>query len=344
VLFAAAAFFFLWTLSPIWVSVFLGVLLAVVATPLERRLERRWGGHPRLLAAGITTVTLALGMAVVAFVGFVVVRELVHFLGANVPKYAADGMIWLHSRRTLGLLRRLGSSPEQVISAAQGYAATLVAHLTAVAGDVLAVTSHGVLTLVFTAATSYYLLLEGRALARFVIRLLPFPPSETRALMHEFHEVAVGTLFGMLVIGLIQGVLAGLGVALAGAGRPLVWGTLTAAASLVPSVGTALVLPPLAVAQMVGGRTLAGLGLLIYWLVLVVGVCDYLIRPWLMRGRMRLHSLLVLIALFGGIEAFGPIGLLLGPLFVALFVALLRIYDRDYRPSPPAGTLQPQKP
>jgi predicted PurR-regulated permease PerM len=342
VLFAVAAFFFFWTLSPVWVAVFLGMLLAVVASPLQRRLEDRFRGHPRLLAAGITTVTLAIGVGLVALVGFVVVRELIHFLSTSGASYASSGIAWLHSRRAAALLRRLGSSPEHAIATAQSYAASLVSHLTAVLGGVLAVTSHGAVTLIFTALTSYYLLLEGRALARFTIRILPFPPAETRALMHEFNAVAVGTLLGLAVVDLAQGALSGLGFAIFGTSRPLAWGALTAIASLVPTVGTALVCLPLALARMLSGHVLAGVGLLLYWAAVVVGFCDYVLRPWLMRGRMQLHAWLVLVSLFGGIEAFGPIGLALGPLFVSLFVAIVRIYDRNYRPPQPAGSLQPQ--
>ena len=73
------------------------------------------------------------------------------------------------------------------------------------------------------------------------------------------------------------------------------------------------------------------MGLLVYWGVVVASIPDYWLRPRLMKGHMRLHELLVLIAVFGGIEAFGAIGILVGPMFVAMFVALLRIYERKYR-------------
>jgi len=80
VLLTLGAFGFLWTISPIWVPVFLGVMLAVVASPLQRKVERRFGGHPRLLAAAISFVTVALSIGIVAFLGYFVVRELLHYL------------------------------------------------------------------------------------------------------------------------------------------------------------------------------------------------------------------------------------------------------------------------
>jgi predicted PurR-regulated permease PerM len=339
VLFAVAAFFFLWTVSPIWVPCFLGLLLAVVASPLQKRLERRFGGHPRLLAATITAVTMALGVGLLVGVGILVVREVIRALGELGPGVASRGLAWLHSPRLHTLLKRAGSSPELLQDELAQDARVLATHLTTLLGSLLSVTSHGLLTLVFTAITSYYLLVEGRTLGGLVVRLLPLPVEQTRLLISEFHVAAVGTVLGVGVIALGQGLLATAGFALFGVDRPLVWGALTAVASLLPAVGTALVCAPVAVVHMLSGHVAGGIGLLVWWAVLVIGLCDYVLRPRLMEGRMRMHSLLVLWALFGGLEAFGPVGIILGPLFAALFVALVRMYERSYRPG--ASSLAP---
>jgi predicted PurR-regulated permease PerM len=111
-----------------------------------------------------------------------------------------------------------------------------------------------------------------------------------------------------------------------------------------PAVGTGIVCWPVAIAHMLSGHFWSGLGLLVYWGVVITSIPDYWLRPRLMAGRMRLHSLLVLIAVFGGIEAFGAVGILLGPMFVAMFVALLRIYERDYRPRNHDAATKPAAP
>ncbi len=342
VLLAIAGVFFLWTVSPIWVPIFLGVLLAVVATPLMRRLERRYRRHPRLLAAAISFVTVALGLGLVVFMGFFVVRELLHYLTAVAPQHAAAVEHWLHSPRIARMLQRVGQSPEGVMKQAQSYGHAAVAHLTDVVGGLLAATSHLVLIVIFTTITSYYLLLEGPALARFAIRMLPLPQPETRALMHEFHEVAVGTLLGIGVIAVVQGTLSGIGCWIFGVGKPIVWGALAGVASLLPAIGTGLVIVPVGLALLIMGRVGGGVGLLVYWAVLVVMLPDYWLRPRLMKGHMRLHELLVLISVFGGIEAFGAMGILIGPMCVAMFVAMLRIYERNYRLPSTEGRLSPK--
>jgi len=343
VLLAVAGIFFLWTVSPIWVPVFLGVLLAVVASPLQRRLERRHHKHPRVLAAAISFVTVALGLGLVVFMGYFVVRELLHYLTVQAPAHQKAAEQWLHAPRVARMLHRFGQSPDSVLKQIGGYGHAVVTHLTDIVGGLLAATSHFALIVIFTTITSYYLLLEGPALARFLVRMVPLPREETRALMREFHEVAIGTLLGIGVIALVQGTLAGLGFWIFGLGKPLVWGALCAVASLVPAIGTGIVCVPAGIIFALTGHVFGGVGLLVYWAVIITSIPDYWLRPRLMKGHMRLHELLVLIAVFGGIEAFGAIGILVGPMFVAMFVALLRIYERNYRTPATEAKLAAQK-
>src|SRR5262245_52642932 len=114
-LFAIAAALFLYTVSPLWVPVFLGILLAVVAGPLKRRLGKRWARHPRVVAAAITTVTLALGIGLVVAVAFGVVRELVQFFGSSDQGISRAAMHLLQRRQVARLLAAVGESPEHVV-------------------------------------------------------------------------------------------------------------------------------------------------------------------------------------------------------------------------------------
>src|SRR3954471_7622868 len=170
VLLAVAGAFFLWTVSPIWVPIFLGVLLAVVASPLQRKLERRYRRHPRLLAAAISFVTVALGLGLVVFMGYFVIREMLHYLTTDAQQHAAAAEHWLRSVRISRLLHHVGQSPDGVMKQATGYSHSAVTHLTDVVGGLLAATTNLTVIVIFTTITSYYLLLEGPALARFLVR------------------------------------------------------------------------------------------------------------------------------------------------------------------------------
>ena len=331
-LFACAAFFFLWTLSPVWVPVLLGVLLAVVATPLHRRLVKRLPGHPRVVAAAITAFTLTLGAGLLALFVYVVLREVSHVLtDGSAQEQLQRAVHILYGRSVRRLLTLVGETPEHFVAGLRESASHLSSHLAAVLSSVLAVTSNGLLTLALAAVTSYYLLLEGHNLVGFVVRLVPLPQEQTMDLAHEFREACVAILLGVVVIGGFQAVAAAIGMWLFGVPQPLVLGALTGAVSVVPALGTAIVCLPVDISLFASGSVWRGLGFLVWYAVIVVFVADYVLRPRLMEGRLRMHSLLVLISLFGGLEAFGPMGLALGPLFCALFVALLRIYERSYR-------------
>jgi len=106
---------------------------------------------------------------------------------------------------------------------------------------------------------------------------------------------------------------------------------LMAVLSLIPLVGTFLVWGPAAVLLMTGGRLGAGIFLVI-WGVVVVGMSDNVLRPLLMRGKSQLHPALIFFSLIGGIMAFGPLGILLGPLAIVLVIAMLRAYEEAARP------------
>src|SRR5262249_38735625 len=140
VMLAVAAFFFLWTVSPIWVPVFLGVLLAVVASPLQRRLEQRYRRPPPLFAAAISLVTVALGLGFVVFMGYFVVRELLHSLTAVAPQHAAAAGRWLHTPRVERMLHHIRQTPDGVMKQVQGYGQAAIANLTDVIGGLLAAT------------------------------------------------------------------------------------------------------------------------------------------------------------------------------------------------------------
>ena len=90
---------------------------------------------------------------------------------------------------------------------------------------------------------------------------------------------------------------------------------------------------PVAGWLMITGHIGRGLGVVVWGAVLIVGVADYVIRPKLLGSKVKMNELLVFVAIFGGIEAFGLLGLILGPIFVALFVSLVRIYEREYKPA-----------
>src|SRR5262249_45500657 len=143
-----------------------------------------------------------------------------------------------------------------------------------------------------------------------------------------------------LVTSLVQGVLVGTALAIVGLPSPVVFGVLAAIASLVPLVGTALVWVPAAIALIVQGRVGAAVFVLL-WGVLVVSSADNFVRPLFLSGRAQISTLPVFLGLMGGLSAFGAIGMFLGPVIVALVIALLGFVEEARAADAPAVPAAP---
>jgi predicted PurR-regulated permease PerM len=175
----------------------------------------------------------------------------------------------------------------------------------------------------------FYFFLDGDRFLAFLRDISPFEPHVTRAFFHEFEAVAWAMVFG-------SGLSAALGAALACAGyailqvpSPVFWGVLTGIFTLAPGIGSALIFIPLAGGLAVLGHAEQGAGVVLYCFVFLVVINDSLVRPILVGQRLRLHPFIILLSIFGGVEAYGVSGLFVGPLAAALAVSVLRIYHRD---------------
>ncbi len=176
----------------------------------------------------------------------------------------------------------------------------------------------------------YYFYKDGPAFVEWVMRLTPLPGSLVREIVQKFRDVSESALYGTFLVAIVQGFLGGIGFLIVGL-PPLIWGVVMAFFSLIPLGGTALVWGPAAVILMLSHRVGAGI-FLILWGVLVVSASDNILRPLLMKGKSQLHPLLIFFSLIGGIFAFGPLGILLGPLAMVLIISMLRAYEAAARP------------
>lgn len=187
----------------------------------------------------------------------------------------------------------------------------------------------GTLNLVLALLTQYYLLVSSKEMWPRVQRLLPFSRSHSDHLRQRFHDVTDGTMRGIVLVAAVQGALVGLAFMVVGLPNALVWGTVTAVASVLPLLGSALVWVPGAVALLLMGSPGKAIGLVLFG-ALVVSNLDNVLRPIVLSGRAQLHPLTTLVGAFAGVGAFGLIGILLGPLAITWFFELIAIYDSEY--------------
>jgi predicted PurR-regulated permease PerM len=177
----------------------------------------------------------------------------------------------------------------------------------------------------------YFFFRDGDEMAARLVRLVPLEGSRKTRLIAQLSGVMRAVVFGSLATALIQGALLGVAFEIAGLPSPVVFGFLTALAALLPVAGTALVWAPAAVVLYAQGRPGWALFMLL-WGALLVGSVDNFLRPRLISGRAQISTLPVFFGVMGGLAAFGAIGLFVGPLIIALALALVGFAEESSEP------------
>lgn len=174
----------------------------------------------------------------------------------------------------------------------------------------------------------YFFLVDGPGMVRTVMRLSPLDDRHEQELIAEFDKVSRAVLLATLLSALAQGVLAGIGYAITGLDSVFLLTLLTTVLAMVPFVGAASVWVPASLFLVYEGHLASGIFLGVYGAV-VVSTVDNVIKPYVLHGQSRLHPLLALLSVIGGVKALGPIGILVGPMIVAFLQTLLNILHRE---------------
>ena len=203
--------------------------------------------------------------------------------------------------------------------------------LLALGGDTLAVIAKLLLGIVITLAALFFLFAEGAAMLDAAVRLSPLEERYVRELVAEFERVCRAVVTATLLSAVVQGVLAGIGFYLfAGLAESVaLLMLLTMVLAMVPFTGTALVWVPVCLYMyFVQGEVWWTVVLAIYGAVVISGL-DNLIKPIVLHGQSNLHPLLALLSVLGGIQALGPIGIIIGPMVVVFLQTLLKLVQRE---------------
>ncbi|HVN24401.1 MAG TPA: AI-2E family transporter [Syntrophorhabdales bacterium] len=188
-------------------------------------------------------------------------------------------------------------------------------------GDIIT----GAFDFVLMAFTLFFLLKDGPKFIEKIRDYMPFPEHEKKQLTKQIKDVVVSTIYGGVVVALAQGLIGVAAFAIVGIRAPVLWGMAMSITSFIPVVGCALVWVPAALYLVVEGLVtkaiiLAAIG------VFAISTVDNVLRPIIIRGRVSMPLVLVFFSVFGGIQVFGLLGLVLGPLVVAIFVSVVGIY------------------
>jgi predicted PurR-regulated permease PerM len=325
--------------QPIASGLFVGAVLAGVLWPFHQRLTRQLGGRPRLSALlWALAIVVMLALPLVAFSTFAV-KETIdgwRFLTTTLQSEGVNGLVgrlpdWLEGF-VRSALRDLPIYEASDLASAVGARGTKAA---AAVAATLSATGSFLFQLAMMLVALFFLLLDGDKLVDWLDGLLPLAPGQTRALLVDFKKTSYAVIVSTVATAGVQAAAALLGYLIARVPHPFFFTGATFFVAFIPAVGAAGAGLVAAGLLLLTGHAPAALFLAV-WSVCVVGLVDNLVKPLLIRRGMELNGALVFFSLIGGIAAFGAVGLLLGPLVVSLFLALARMYQRDFRPAPTA--------
>lgn len=173
---------------------------------------------------------------------------------------------------------------------------------------------------------SFYLFRDGRIFTKGLVRISPLPDSQDEIIMKRLALAVRSVATGTVMIALIQGTLTAFGFWLFGFERAVLYGVIASFGALIPGVGTLIVFIPAVGFLLFKGMYMHAIGLTV-WGSLAVGLIDNLLGPYLMSRGNKMHPFLILLAVLGGISVFGPIGFIVGPVLISLFMVLLELYS-----------------
>ena len=327
---------FAWILLPFYGAVLWAIVGAVIFAPLNRALAASMRGRSTLAAAATVLIILTLVILPLVMIAASLVQE-----ASGIQAKVQSGEY------------NLGRFFNRIFDALPAWATGLLdrfdlTNLTAIrekladnlmkGGQLVfpQALSIGMNTLDFVVSLGimlyllFFLLRDGRALAERVKEAIPLRPDQKTALFTRFADVVRATVKGGILVAIVQGALGGLAFWFLGIHAPLLWAVVMTFLSLLPAVGAALVWLPAAIWLLASGAVWQGIALIAYG-VLVIGLVDNILRPFLVGKGTKLPDYVVLIATLGGIEVFGLNGFVIGPLIAAIFMVTWEIFSASRR-------------
>lgn len=319
-------------------------ILALLMQPLQARLTGLLRGRENLAALLLTILVLllfigpfsALAIAFAAQAG-----ELAGEVTALVTRMRGQDLSGMVDSPTLQSLlgwleRHVSISAAQLQEWGLGGARKLLENLASLGGTAFLGAVGTVLSFTVMLFLLFFLLRDGVAMIRNAAGLVPMSSERKQALFVRLEAVTKAVVLGTVVTAAVQGLLLGVGFAVAGLPAPVVFGVIGAVLSVVPFGGTALVWVPGAIALAVMGEYFAAGGLAL-WGALAVGSVDNFLKPFFISGRAEVPTLAVFIGVIGGLSAFGLVGMFLGPIVIALVLTLAKFAAEVQSAVPPPG-------
>lgn len=329
----AIALYLCWLMLQPFVAVLAwAAVLVIVFYPIHQRLLKRLK-KPSLSALLSCILVILTILVPVVLVTIAVLNEfsgamnnlqatIAYLLDPNSP-YTGRVLRWVGQYLNIEQVR----SGQYLLERLQGVSGQLAGRTLGVIGGVIG----AIVQMFFVVFTMYYLFRDGDKIFAALRDALPLESKQATAIMARTRDVIGASVYGVLAIAIVQGVLGGLAFWALGVPSAIVWGVVMTFLSMIPMLGAFLVWVPAAIYLALTGHPVKAV-LLVLWGTLVIGMIDNFLRPKLVGERTKLHELLIFFAVLGGLQVFGVLGIVLGPVILAITLALVDVFkaaDRE---------------
>jgi predicted PurR-regulated permease PerM len=320
--FMAAVGFLVWQMMAPFISALaLSAIIVTICYPLYERVRKVMPKQNDTLGALATTLLVLLIVIIPLFLitSALVNEALSIYKIVNVEQLGFESkLITLET----SVQRYVPSFDLNITEYLKQAASWFASHL----GDFFAGTASTLFLFFISIIGSFYLFRDGHILTKTLVRISPLPDSQDAVIMQRLAVAVRSVATGTVMLALIQGTLTSFGMWLFGFDRAILLGVIASLGALIPGVGTTIVFVPTVAYLFFIGAYVPAIGLAI-WGMLAVGLIDNLLGPYLMSRGNKLHPFLILISVLGGISVFGPIGFIVGPVLISLFMVLLELYS-----------------
>jgi predicted PurR-regulated permease PerM len=307
--------------------------LAFLLFPINVRIRRRLHGRPALAAALLTVVVPILVLLPLAALSFSFVAQISALLrklqaataAMDIKSFADWQKFPIFARVDLWLQAHTSISAEQVQGWIVGGTREFLQRAASMSGSVFLGALSSLFGLALTLFLLFFFLSDGEKMIDRARRLIPMEEEYKERLFTQLSGVTRAIVFGTSMTALLQGLILGIGFGIASLPSPVVFGVLGALIAMLPLGGTALVWIPATVWLFFDGRWGFGIFMIVWGVIL--SVLDNFLKPLLISGRAPISTLVVFVGVLGGIDAFGPIGIIGGPVVLSLVIALIEFAE-----------------
>ncbi|MBI4994214.1 AI-2E family transporter [Candidatus Peregrinibacteria bacterium] len=309
-------------ISPFLTTLILAAILVTGTYPIYEWILKKVKNRNRL-AAVIMSLSIGIIFSAVLFVFIILLSDEAVSTYQNFEVWLQSGKLNL-SAVILKASKYIGVPRVDIISSITQAAQTFSTNLVSQSTEFLKSIAWMILNFFLLVFTMYFFYKDGKAIVAYVEKIMPVPHPYGSEIFQKFRQVSLAMLYGIFLTAILQGILGGIGLAVAGIRNPIFWGTLMALFGMLPVGGTGIIWLPASIFLLAGGHYIAGIGLLI-WGGLIVAFVDNLVKPIVISTQTKIYPLATFLVVIGGLLVFGLKGAIIAPMVLAAFLSFIHI-------------------